>query len=535
MRLLTLLFSVLLSTTLFAQEFSDIARATAMADAGDRHSAIALYESVLARHPEYEKQIVPRLARTYLWSDQPEKSLLLFRRALAQYPADCELHLDYATALSWSDHLRQALSEYHDIAIICPKYNSQALLGGARVLRWMDKLHRSDEIYAQLLADPKSKSAAEIGQVLNLQAEDRYRASRALAEKLVSDGVKDEALYIAEAGDDVRLGNSNSALDAIDATPQAFASNRQLTDLRDFLERRDNPSIDTHSLVFHDRDGTSYVSSENSFRAANRDGSFTVGQGISRLFGDTVQSAEGDVVGDWTSVSADHRFNETLFLSARATDTRFQNVGFAPITGELNAVITPADLLRIDLSAARILVADNYQALAHHLDGTFVSAGADIPVANDWTVTGAIDYTHWNEGNNRIRYRFRPAYRIEGRPRITVSLPVLFQTYDRPFSFNLFSPRRYTEIGPAVNVFIRKWHYWNFSAYGQAGVQHQSDTDWMMMGQVRAHADRDLWRHWATSFSIGWSNSNIASPSGFERFSVDAGLTYRFGSEKQRW
>ncbi|ABF42364.1 hypothetical protein Acid345_3363 [Candidatus Koribacter versatilis Ellin345] len=519
-----------------AQDAPHLATADALANKGDRAAAIRMYESLLAKDAGNERQVTPRLARQLLWSDMAEKSLPLFRRAISTNADDCELRLDYATALSWSDHLKQSFKEYATIGEVCAKYKTEVLLGQARVLRWMDKPSASSEIYRQLLDDPKAQDAAKIGLVLNLQAEDRYRESRTVAQQDLKAGIRDEALYIAVAGDDVRLGNSAGALNDISDTPKQYASNRQLTDLHDYLERRDNPTIDEHSSNFHDRDGTSYISNETGFRTTTFSTGINFIQGFSRLFGDTVQNAEGSVVADWTTASVDHHFGESLFMNGRVTSSRFRNVGgFDPYTGEINAVITPQDRTRIDITAARVLISDNYQALAHHLVGNFVSAGADIPAGVDWTFTGAMDYTHWTEGNNRMRYRFIPAYRVEGRPRITVSLPMLFQTYDQGFSFNLFSPKRYFEVGPAVNLYIRKWHYWNFSAYGEIGAQHEDAQPWRPMGQVRAHADRDLWRHWATTASVGWSNSNVASPSGFERFSLEAGLSYRFGDEKRRW
>ncbi len=526
----------LCATSVFAQDSSNLATADALANKGDRAAAIRMYESLLAKDPGNERDVTPRLARQYLWSDMAEKSLPLFRRAISTNADDCELRLDYATALSWSNHLKQSFNEYEGIGQVCPKYKTETLLGQARVLRWMDKPSASSEIYRELLSDPKAKNSAKIGLVLNLQAEDRYRESRTVAQQALSAGIRDEALYIALAGNEVRLGDPAGALDVISDTPKQFASNRQLTDLHDYLLRRDNPTIDEHSANFHDRDGTSYISSETGFRTATFSNGISFSQGFSRLFGDTVQNSEGSVVADWTTASMEHRFSESLFLNGRLTSSRFRNVGgFDPYTGEVNAVITPQDRTRIDITGARILIADNYQALAHHLVGNFVSGGADIPAGVDWSFTGAVDFTHWSEGNNRMRYRFIPSYRVEGRPRITISVPMLFQTYDQGFDFNLFSPKRYFEIGPAVNLYIRKWHYWNFSAFGEMGVQHEFAQPWRPMGQVRAHADRDLWRHWATTASVAWSNSNVASPSGFERFSFEAGLSYRFGDEKRRW
>ena len=520
------------SAALGSSDFDD---AKAAADLGEHAKAVRLYESAQQTQPELAKQIAPRLAREYLWADQAPKSLPLFREAVRIYPSDCELRIDYATALSWSNHLHESLSTYRDLESACPKYSGQVRLAEARVLRWMDKLSRSDELYAQLRQDPELRNSAEVGMVLNLQAEDRYRASLSQARQLLNQHTEDEALYVASAGNELRLGVADAAARDLEATPSRFASTPAISELRDFLMRRDNPVASTGSVSFHDRDGTSYISNATGFTISSPLSSFGVEQGISRLFGDTVTNAEGDVVGTWTAVNAEHRFNDLIAVSGRVAHSDFRNAGFSPTTGEFNAVFTPADRLRLDFSAAHLILFDNYQALAHHLAGNFVSVGADVPVGVDWTFTPSVDVTRWNEGNLRVRYRFRPAYRIQGRPRITLSVPLLYQTYDRSFSFNLFSPTRYMEVGPAINVFLRKSRHWELSAYGQVGGQHETASDWRVMGQIRAQAERDLWRHWATSLAVGWSNSNVASPTGFERFSLQCAVRYRFGDEHHRW
>jgi hypothetical protein len=207
---------------------------------------------------------------------------------------------------------------------------------------------------------------------------------------------------------------------------------------------------------------------------------------------------------------------------------QFNEVHFNPFTGEADAIITPTDSTRVDLAVARILIWDNQAALLNHLIGTFGSVGLDQRLTSADRISLAFDATGWSEGNRRLRYRVSPAHTFEGAPRITVSLPVLYQTYDEGFHFGLFSPPRYIEVAPAVDLAFRKARVWTFGFYGRMGAQKETGADWKPLGTFQARVQRDLKNKWGMAAMFAHSSSNVASSSGFSRTSVTLSVTKQF-------
>ena len=117
---------------------------------------------------------------------------------------------------------------------------------------------------------------------------------------------------------------------------------------------------------------------------------------------------------------------------------------------------------------------------------------------------------------------------FEGVPRLTAEWPTLVQRYDEPFPFGLFSPRRYVETGPAVNVYRRYRRHWNLSAYVRGGAQREDSASWRPLATARIAVERDLADRWALRASAAWSNSNLTSSGGFRRTSLALELAKRF-------
>jgi hypothetical protein len=120
-----------------------------------------------------------------------------------------------------------------------------------------------------------------------------------------------------------------------------------------------------------------------------------------------------------------------------------------------------------------------------------------------------------------------PRWSFEGVPMVTLEWPTTYQHYDEPFDFRFFSPEQYVETGPAVNVSKRVASKWYLSAYARGGALRESGSDWQPLGMGRASVERDVTSHWGVRLDGGWSNSNLAGSSGFQRTSLSLGVTVR--------
>src|SRR5207237_1600583 len=95
--------------------------------------------------------------------------------------------------------------------------------------------------------------------------------------------------------------------------------------------------------------------------------------------------------------------------------------------------------------------------------------------------------------------------------------PTLYQTYDRGFSFALFSPRDYIETGPALD-WPRRWRrHYSLSLYARLGEQNEFQASWKKLGTFRAEAERELYKAWGVRLDAFWSSSDLARPTGFRR------------------
>ena len=501
-----------------------IATANAAA-AADRHAeAIAAYEAAIAQQPSLRADLAAKLGRQYLWADQTRRAVVLLRDYVTVHPDDCDVRFDYALALLWNNDLRAARGEYQNLQQTCPSRRQQARLREAQIERWDDRQSAAAALYNQVMAEGSDaeREAARVGLGFVELEKDYDRSASAIFAN--EPATPSATIYEGSALAAVRLGDPASGATIIKRAEAANAVSKDLIDLREELRIRDHAAISPQATVFRDADGTTYRAAE----AAGSLGWMRNGRAAA-LFGTSTLAQGAETLDDrWAGASVEQRFTPSLAVIAAGRAHSYESIGFHPITGELDLVITPNDRTRFDAAAARILISDNVAALQHHLAGNFVSLGVDRRLTYLTTISLSADDTDWNAGNQRQRVRFNVIHRFEGVPRITVEWPSLYMRYDRGFAFSLFSPTRYVETGPAVNVYRRFAKRWSAAAYLRVGAQREEGAAWKQLAIARLSLDRELHDVWAAGVDVSWSNSNLASATGFRRTAASLHLTRRF-------
>jgi tetratricopeptide (TPR) repeat protein len=515
-----------LATNAAAQTAGALLQAGDAAAAADHHvEAIAAYQGAIAQRPELRAELTAKLGRQYLWAGNTRRAVELLREYVAAHRGDCDVRADYALALSWNNELRTARDELERIQSECPERRQQARLREALVYRWMDRPSAAAALYWQVLSDgtDEERREARVGLgFVELAKDDNRSASTLFADELSRK--PSPSAYEGYALGAVRRGDPLAAAETIQRAEAAHAVTNDLADVRRELELRNHAAIAPRMNAFHDADGTSYHGGE----LAGSIGWKSSGR-AEAMFGRSSLERGGDRIDDrWAGASIEHRFAPSFALVANARRHAFDPIDFHPTTGELDLVVTPSDRTRIDAAAARILIADNIAALQQHLAGTFVSVGIDRRVTFLTTLSASADDTRWNTNNERQRIRFNVVHRFEGVPRVTLEWPSLYMRYDQGFAFNLFSPRRYVESGPAVNVYRRFARYWSAAAYLRVGVQEEEALGWKRLAIARLSVERDLHDVWAIGGMLSWSNSNLASSTGFRRTAASLNLTRRY-------
>jgi tetratricopeptide (TPR) repeat protein len=514
-----------LATSGLAQTAETLIGTGDAAAAADRHAeAIAAYEAAIAKQPALRDALAAKLGRQYLWEGLTQRAVELLRAYVTGHGGDCDVRFDYALALSWNDELRAARREYHRLQRTCPARRQQALLREAQIARWQDRQSAATKLYRDVLAegndDERREARVGLGFV-ELEKDFNRGASTVFAGEPSPPTV---TTYEGSALAAVRAGDPAAAASIIRRAEGANAVSKDLADLRGELLRRDDTAVTPRMMIFHDADDTSYHGGElgGSF------GWMRSGRAGAAFGTSTLERGARQIDDRWAGVSIEHRFAPSVAMAASGRRHDFDSIDFQPFTAEVDLVVTPTDRTRIDLAAARILIADNLAALEQHLEGTFVSAGIDQRLTYRTTVALSVDDTFWNTHNERQRVRFNIIHRFEGVPRLTVEWPSLYMRYDQGFAFSLFSPRRYIETGPAVNVYRRFATHWNAAAYLRVGVQQEEALGWKQLAIARLSLERDLHDAWAVGVAFSWSNSNVASSTGFRRTMGSLTLTRRF-------
>lgn len=497
----------------------------AAAHRDDHAEAISDYQKAIKLDPSVRESLLLKLGQQYLWSGQSAAAADLLGEFVKKHSADCSARSTYALALSWANRLKEAETMYRDIRNNCPELSLDAALGQARVLRWRERNRAAAKIYKQVEKNGTSaqQNDAKLGIALTELAQDENRTARDTFRQLASEPKPDPSAIEGLAVSDLHLGMPEAARHDLEIGTADNVHTPQLAALSEDIGSLTAPSITPTFNFFRDADGTTYYGGElrgnYSFAPRTTSEAFV---GSSDLDG-----AFGPINGRWTGAAIEHRFNETFDLRTEGRFNEFSEASFNPLTGEADAVITPADNTRIDLAAARILIWDNQPALLHHLIGTFGSVGLDQRFTAADRLSLAVDATQWSEGNRRMRYRITPGHTFEGVPSLTLSLPFLYQTYDRGFDFGLFSPPGYIELAPAADVSFRRAHIWTFDFYGRLGGQKETYQPWKPLGTFRARVARDLHGKWGMFAEFAHSSSNVASSSGFSRTSMTISLTRR--------
>jgi hypothetical protein len=488
-------------------------------------AASAAYERAIVLDPDVRLSLLPRLGRQYLWSDRPRQAARLFSDYLDVHPRSCETQLDLGLAQSWANELDAARATYDSIAAHCLYERGAARLGAARVLRWGNHFSAAERRYRAVQADgsDRDREQATIGLAYVRLAQARPRAALALADSMLAAGSRDPSLVEARVMALADLGAVAAAVDLVRAERAAGRGSASMDRLARGWEERARTSFTVGGRGFDDQDGTTYRAADLASAAAPLAlGSVRMAGRVAELRGDSAELRSREV-----ETSLDVRPMHAAAVSARLGLREYEDTGFSPWDAEVNVAWLPGDRHRVDVTAARLVIADNVAAIQNRLVGTYGSIGITERLTSGLSLALSADQTRWSEDNTRLRLRATPRLSFEGVPMVTLEWPTTYQRYDTPFAFRFFSPEEYVETGPAVNVYKRVASVWYVSAYARGGALRETGRSWQALGIGRASVERDVSSHWGVRVEGGWSNSNLAGSAGFRRASLAAGLTIR--------
>ncbi len=388
--------------------------ASAREAAGRDDHAAALRDAAaaIALDPAQERELDLLVAHQLTWSDRPAEAIPWYRRRLDNAPEDVEARLGLARAISWTGDLDAARAEYAALLADEPG-NVEAALGVARMHAWADDAPAAAREYRAALAlDPSSAEAqrgladAENRRGLHRRAEALYRA------RLAEDPGDDEA-RVGLARARAWLGEEESALRTLEAVDSPAAQ-----DLRRSVVADRGAAVEVAYSHWKDRDDqtldTVGITAARGFGGGRRGLVHLARSTADEPGTPSIDALRVHAGGDWRpdrnvsfqarlgflDVGRNLRRDDTV--PAGAGETREgDEVQRTCVVWDAWITVTPRDRVRFDMSHARVPI-ETPRALARGVRADVFGLGADLGVADRWTLRGSAGVTGYTDDNLRV-------------------------------------------------------------------------------------------------------------------------------------
>lgn len=406
----------------------------------DRHAdAARLYRQVIEVAPERRRDVLLPLAWQLAWDARHDEAIPLFREA-AQIPAQRREALHgLAESLSADHQLTEALQVYRTLSAEAD--DLKALLGEARMLRWLDRHDEAAARYRAILEIHPQDKEARIGLARSLNQSGHHFAAvpiyaTAVAEDaaLARDTRVERATALRWSGLEdaawITLGDAEGREAAVLRGKLAQETAASLRG--DFESSWDSDELDIHalSLGWQQRFGIGRVL-DVAARGARieQNGQQIEGRQVLVRAGTRLGSVEQGLI--WPA----------LTVGVRDYD------GWQTATWKLQGKWVPADFWRIDIEAGNDVV-ETIDALNNEVTLNVVAASADWRFAPRWNATLGGALLRFDDDNQRTRLIGRVERVLTtAQPRLVIGLEGMgFKDSDPSIARGYYNPERYREF-----------------------------------------------------------------------------------------
>ncbi|HEU4364380.1 MAG TPA: tetratricopeptide repeat protein [Candidatus Krumholzibacteria bacterium] len=477
----------------------DSARAAAHSD---RHAeAIRYYRRAIALYPPLEEELAVELGHQYMWSDQPDSSMLWFRKQLEHDPDHVEARLGVARLTSWNDDHGRAEKLYNDVLADDPD-NLDALLGRAQVANWSGRNREATWLYGDILDRHPGNAEAREG-----LARAYYWGGRPdWAREVVADGERTPALASLER--DIER----------DRAPGVTYTFDHNTDSDD-IERR------THTLRLGTGAGDATRVSGEYGHAGYQ------------------QPARPDVSRDWLAAVLETRFNEYVGLTAAAGYqwNSFDRAALGPESywqDEFNlftfdgfVTFLPHDWTRIDVGLFHGSL-QNPDAIFRGISLTELSGGLDLRFNTNTMWITTLEAAWYSDVNNRIgaetRLAWQPFWRLPGfQNRFTSTTGFAGFGFDETRDNGYYDPRQYLSLYQDLALEMRLSSRVRANVAGRIALEKENGGDWFTAGSASASVSWAVWRGLGLTVGGYTSESRLSTREGYQADGFYITVDYR--------
>jgi len=491
---------------------------------GRHREAVALYETLLAHHPELGADLRRDLANERILADDAAGAVRDLDARLREEPSDFEAQKLRALALSHADRLAESLAAYDRLLKDHPD-DLDLALERARVIAWMGKNDRAVEEYREILRRHPGDERARLGLAQNENWRGNHRAAATIYEEMLRDGLTDPEISKGLAYAYYWEGRPDRSRPALDRFLSTAPNDREGLDLARMLDRDQSPSLTTG----YERSDDSDALRVRSTTVEYRHGFFDRTVGSVHWRRDNVQDPAGNRDPYRVGAGLERMWSERW--SARVTADYLKPSDDADGIGlaEIGVTHRPTDRLRIDVGFAKSPVLTRL-SLAKS-----ITVGAAV-AGFDWRVRERAEFhfdqriTWYSDDNRSFRQsaRLKATAISEKRFSLALTLGLDHLATDQDLDNGYYDPASYTEIGPGIESEWKPAERWTIGLRGQIGRQQERGSDSELFHNFTASAEVPLGESVGLGIEGSRSNSNLASASGFRQNRWAATLTTRF-------
>lgn len=466
-------------------------------------------------------------AETLLKRQEGAAALALFKTLIAERPTFSAC-LGAARASAVADEPESALRYYRhalDIAGDNAMERRLSLFGIARMLMWLERYQEAEKTYEELLSHPLSKedhAVAAAGQVRSLAFQDKpmraYRIASAGSEPSSSERVElaRSALWAGWPDKAEEMLRPEIVLE-----PDTRMA-RELEALRSDVHAQMANPVELHGEYISDSDDLRIRKSELAARmkiSAIADLGLAVqNQGFEQH---DQHLAMNSLQARYSSRPAD-----TFWLSFQAGPAKYGEWRTALWSGSM--VYHPNDETRYELFISREAV-ETFLALNDHITlDTAVMTAAYTPVSKI-LLSASLYRQSFSDDNDRLGGTVKFAVPVSRRVGLDVQLRARYFEDSRTDTIGYFNPVRFHEENLLLAFDKRLGSDWRFSALAGPGIQNTSPGDGstntlLAEASLRGRIVNGL----SLSLDYGYSNSAVASSSGYRRNYAGITLSYQW-------
>ena len=462
------------------------------AAAADRHAdAIRYYRRALALYPPLAEDLAVELGYQYMWSDQPDSSMLWFRKQLEHDANHVGARLGVARLTSWKDDHGRAERMYNEILEDDPD-NMEALLGRAQVVNWSGRHRDATWLYSDILEREPGNTEAREG----------------LARAYYWGGRPDRARTV------IADGEPTSGLTSLE---HDIDRDRALGVTYTFDRNKDSDDIDrrTHTVRLG-------IGAGDATRISGEYG-----------HGRYTQPARPDVSRDWVALVLEKRFNEYVDLTAAAghqwnsfdrsalgSEPYWQDE-FNLFTFDGYVTLLPRDWTRIDVGLFHGSL-QNPDAIFRGISLTELSGGLDLRLNTNTVWITALETAWYSDVNNRLGFGTRLAWQPFWRLPLGFYNRFTSTTGFAAFGFSetkdngYYDPKQYLSAYQELALEMRFSRRVRANISDRIALEKENGGDWFTAGSGSASISWSLWRGLGLTVGGYASQSRLSSREGYE-------------------